>query len=224
METHILVRLISLTKPTRGGDANLTVYLGTGIQNSSSITSPTSQTPSASSQHSPPSAISRLRASSSVFPGGLNLGNQYRTLPPQHNTPTPPMPRSHSFSTPFTTGYASAPLAAPVDFSLPRTPVESGRRDFSIPQLSAPMAPPQDFQNAYTSALSPPRVKQNDREYNNQGSNSSALANRTQVQSPDQPHLRAIKHEDVSYSGASEHSINQTRKRSFTMPGAFGAS
>ena len=188
------------------------------------MTSSSSHNPSTSIQQSPPSAMSRLRASSSAFPSGLNLRNQYRTLPPQNNVPAPPMPRSHSFSSPFTTGYASAPLTAPVDFSLPRTPVESvqGRRDFSIPQLSAPMAPPQDFQSAYTSNLSPPRTHQNDRDFNSQESNTGSLANLAQGQTADQQKPRAIKHEDSSYLGSNEHSSSQTRKRSFTMPGAFG--
>lgn len=189
------------------------------------MTPSSSHNPSSSVQQSPPSAMSRLRSASSAFPGGLNLRSQYRTAPPQNNAPAPPMPRSNSFSSPFTSGYASAPLTAPVDFALPRTPAESGqgRRDFSIPQLSAPIAQPQDFQSAYTSSLSPSRAQQNDRDFGSQGSHSGPLTNIGQVQTGDQRKMQAANHEDSSYLAPSGHSPGQTRKRSFTMPGTFGS-
>ena len=182
-----------------------------------------SHNPSTSAQQSPPSAISRLRAASSAFPSGVNPRNQYRGLPPQNNTSAPAAPRSHSFSSAFTTSYPSAPLTAPVDFSLPRNPGESGqaRRDFSIPQLGAPMTSPQDFQSAYSSALSPSRTQHNDREFGSQGSSTGHLGNIGQIQATDSQKLPATNHED-SYLRSSEHNSGQTRKRSFAMPGTFG--
>lgn len=167
--------------------------------------------------------MSRLRAASSAFPSGLNLRNQYRTHPAQNNTPVPPAPRHHSFSSTFSTGYSSAPLTAPVDFSLPRTP-ESGqtRRDFSIPQLSAPMAPPPDFQSAYASALSPTRTQHGDRDFNNQGSSTGDSGALGQIQRTDHQKLPATDHEEASYMRSGEYNSAQSRKRSFTMPGTFG--
>ena len=202
--------------------AGLTVRTGTGIQDSVSVTPSTPHNPSTSTQQSPPSAMSRLRAASSAFPSSLNLRNQYRALPPQNSTPATAAPRSQGFSSPYTTGYPSAPLTAPVDFSLPRTPAESGqaRRDFSIPQLSAPMAPPQDFQSAYSSTISPSRTQQNDRDFGNQRPGTGNLGNLGQIQNESQK-LPTSNHEDP-YLRPSEHNSGQTRKRSFTMPGTFG--
>lgn len=123
---------------------------------------PTSQPTSSSSVPS----LSRFRASSSAYPPNLELRNQYRALssqqPTAHTPMTPnhpPTPRQPSFA-PFTSGgYQSAPLLAPHDFHLPRTPGQhehsnlgpnSNRdRDFSMSQLSAPIAAPHDF--GYTS-------------------------------------------------------------------------
>jgi hypothetical protein len=187
------------------------------------MTPSTSHNPSTSTQQSPPSTMSRLRAASSAFPSGLNLRNQYRGLPPQNNTPASSASRSHSFSNTFTTGYPSAPLTAPVDFSLPRTAAESSqaRRDFSIPQLSAPMAPSQDFQSAYSSTLSPSRTQHNDRDFGSQGSNTGNLGNLGQIQTDSQK-ISTSSHEDSSYLRGGEHSPGQSRKRSFTMPGTYG--
>lgn len=203
----------------------LTVRVGNSIQVSASVSSSSSHNPSTSVQQSPPSAISRLRAASSAFPSGLNLRNQYRTLPLQNSTPAVPAPRSNSFSSSFSTGYASAPLAAPVDFSLSRAPVGTsghGRRDFSIPQLSAPIVPPPDFHSAYSSNLSPPRTTRGDREFGSQGSNMRDIASLAPVQTGDKQQSR--NHDVSSYLGSNEHNSGQTRKRSFTMPGGFGGS
>jgi hypothetical protein len=196
-----------------------------GIQSSASRTPSSSHNPSGSVQKSPPSAISRLRASSSAFPSGLNLRNQYRGLPPHNKTPAPSGPRSHSFSNNFTTGYASAPLTAPIDFLLPRTASRSGqgRRDFHIPQLSAPMAAPHDFQSAYTSALSPTRTQHSGREFGSHGSNIGDLASLGQVQAAEQSKQQAKSYEEASYTRTGEHRPGQSRKRSFTIPGIFGS-
>lgn len=143
------------------------------MQNSPThMTYPPSHGPGGSSlQQSSPSAMSRLRVSPAAFPAGLDLRTQYRPLLTQSNSPhgLSATPRSSSFANAFTGGYASAPLTAPVDFSLPRTPIDGSNRDFNIPQLSAPMAPPQDFSNAYHSNLSPVRGQQSDRDFGNQG-------------------------------------------------------
>jgi hypothetical protein len=120
---------------------------------------------------SSPVATSRLRATLSAFPPGLDLRKQYRTLPAENNAHHGlPTPRSNCFANTFTGGYAIAPLTASVDFSLPRTPDDAnpGARDFNVAQLSAPMAAPQDFSNAYNANLSP--VGQpGGRDFGNQG-------------------------------------------------------
>lgn len=60
---------------------------------------------------------------------------------------------SHLGSAPtsYSASFPSAPLTAPVDFSLPRTPSSSYRSqtDYSVPQMSAPIAPPNDFSQAF---------------------------------------------------------------------------
>jgi hypothetical protein len=190
---------------------------------------------SASLHQSSPSAMSRLRAPSSAFPPGLDLRNQYRTLPSQSSPHGISTPRSSSFASAFTGGYASAPLTAPVDFSLPRTPIDTnpGQRDFNIPQLSAPMAPPQDFSNAYNANLSPNRAQQGERDFGNQGQNSADPGQgQSQLGSPGQGHLvdqqqqqqqhqHSRSNEEVSYMRPIEYETGQKRKRSFTMPGTL---
>jgi hypothetical protein len=177
---------------------------------------------------SSPSAMSRLRAASSAFPPGLDLRNQYRAIPNQNNSAhgLPGTPRSSSFANAFTGGYASAPLTAPVDFSLPRTPVDGSHssRDFNIPQLSAPMAPSQDFSNAYNSNLTPVRGQNHgDRDFGNQGQNNGDPGGQGQgqVQVGDQQQQQARNKEDTSYLRQVEYETGQERKRSFTIPGTF---
>ena len=125
----------------------------------------------ASLHRSSPSAMSRLRATSGAFPPGLDLRNQYRPNPSQGNPYGLSTPRSSSFATTFTSGYASAPLTAPAELSLPRTPngTNNGQREINFPQLSAPMAPPQDFPDAHNPNLSPNQRQQADQEYGDQG-------------------------------------------------------
>lgn len=208
-------------------------YSATNIQSSPThMTYSPSHGPSGSLQQSSPSAMSRLRASSLALTPGLDLRNQYRQLPSQQHSPhgVPITPRSGSFANAFTGGYASAPLTAPVDFSLPRTPVdEHGPRDFNIPQLSAPMAPPQDFQSAYNSSLSPIRTQQGERDFNSHGQNNGDLGGQRQGQTDhnqqqQQQQQQARGNEDVSYMRPIEYETGQKRKRSFTMPGHFESS
>ena len=98
-----------------------------------------------------------MRAASATLPLGLDLRHQYRSFSSNHGL----QPSSHS-STPraastapygtspgYSTSFPSAPLSAPIDFSLPRTPgIRSSVQDYSIPQMSAPIAPPHDFTQA----------------------------------------------------------------------------
>jgi len=185
------------------------------------MTYSTSQSPSSSLQQSAPSAMSRLRASSSAFPPGLDLRAQYRSYSSQQSpNGLPTSARSSSFAGSYTGGYASAPLAAPVDFSLPRTPNDVNRdfKDFSIPQLSAPMAPPQDFSNAYRSTLSP-RQQTGDRDFDSQNAEGGNQAH-NHMGEQQQQHGRNS--DTPSYLRPIEYEAGQKRKRSFTMPGTFG--
>ncbi|KAE8444416.1 hypothetical protein EG329_000616 [Mollisiaceae sp. DMI_Dod_QoI] len=215
-------------------DANASSY--TNIQSSPSHMTYPGAHGSSSLQQSSPSTMSRLRASSSAFPPGLDLRAQYRTVPNQNNSSHGTTPRSSSFAHSFTGGYASAPLTAPVDFSLPRTPIDSshGGRDFSIPQLSAPMAPPQDFSNAYNSSLSPVRPSQNDRDFSSQvqgGQNNGDQGNQGQgqvqgsMQVGDNQNLSVNagnrNNDDNTYLRPVEYETGQKRKRSFNMAGGF---
>jgi len=110
-----------------------------------------------SSLQQPSQSRSRLRAASATLPLGLDLRHQYRTFSSSHSLQAPShssTPRAAS-TTPYGTssGYSSsfpsAPLTAPIDFSLPRTPgIRSSLQDYSIPQMSAPIAPPHDFTQA----------------------------------------------------------------------------
>lgn len=199
-------------------DANSSSYSNSNIQ-----TSPTHMTYSNSShgtsslQQSSPSAMSRLRASTGAFPPGLDLRAQYRSIQSHNSSPHSATPRSSSFASSFSNGYASAPLAAPVDFSLPRTPVDGGHvnRDFNHPLQSAPMNAPQDFANAYTSSLRPQQLRQDDREFDPQGQNNGDSGGQGQIQlSPQQQHGR--NGEDRSYLSPVEYETGQKRKRSYT--------
>jgi hypothetical protein len=100
---------------------------------------------------------SRLRAASASLPLGLDLRNQFRSvgtgssmqssaISPGSRTSSNPqiVAASSSYSS-----YPSAPLTAPMDF-LPRTPgFRSSGADYSMPQMSAPIAPPNDFSQAF---------------------------------------------------------------------------
>ena len=183
--------------------------------------------PSTSLQQSSPSAMSRLRASSSAFPPGLDLRNQSQALPSQNNSTHVATSRSSSFAHAFTGGYASAPLTAPVDFGLPRTPVEGTHlnRDFNIPQLSAPMAPLQDFSNAYNANLSPDsRQLHSPRDFRSQGQNNGDSGGQSHGHGRGRTagnHQHSRSNEEPSYIRPVEYETGQKRRRSFTMPGAL---
>ena len=176
------------------------------------------------SSTSMPSTMSRLRGTSSTFPPGLDLRNQYRALPGHLNSPhSPATSRGGSFAGAFTGGYASAPLTAPVDFSLPRTPVDGGHgnRDFNIPQLSAPMAPPNDFSNAYNNSLSPSRGGQDSRDFGSQNNGDSGAQTRTGSQGPEHGQNQHSQHnqQNRSQDDSYHYETGQKRKRSFTLSG-----
>ena len=139
---------------------------------------------------------SRLRAASATLP--LNLSAAYRPVGPGQtmqsaaHSPTARSPSATQLgggSTSYTASFPSAPLTAPMDFSLPRTPgFRPTGQDYSMPQMSAPIAPPNDFSQAFqsmtsSSARTPIRDTfssstlgsrdQND-DYSQKGSNSSS--------------------------------------------------
>lgn len=104
-------------------------------------------------QHPPQN--SRLRAATATLPLNLDLRTQqYRSVSSAHNLQGngPATPRATSatpYSSAYTSSFPSAPLTAPVDFTQPRTPgIRSGLSDYSMPQMSAPIAPPHDFSHA----------------------------------------------------------------------------
>ncbi|KAI0444609.1 hypothetical protein F4803DRAFT_245584 [Xylaria telfairii] len=110
-----------------------------------------------SSLQQPSQSRSRLRAASATLPLGLDLRHQYRSFssshslqPPSHSsTPRTASTVPYGTSSSYSMSFPSAPLTAPMDFSLSRTPsIRSTIQDYSMPQMSAPIAPPHDFTQA----------------------------------------------------------------------------
>ncbi|KAI1635931.1 hypothetical protein F4809DRAFT_419876 [Biscogniauxia mediterranea] len=100
---------------------------------------------------------SRLRAATATLPLGLDLRHQYRPASNSHglqspahtSTPRTPSTTSYGSSSIYTSSFPSAPLSAPIDFALSRTSgIRNSVPDYSMPQLSAPIAPSQDFSQA----------------------------------------------------------------------------
>ncbi|KAL2135084.1 hypothetical protein VTI74DRAFT_9900 [Chaetomium olivicolor] len=133
-----------------------TTYPGSTVQSPTHMGYPNFQ---ASQQRS-----SRLRAASASLPLGLDLRTQYRPALGSgglHSATHPPAPRTASasqlggVSSSYTGSFPSAPLTAPVDFSVPRTPgYRAATTDYSMPQMSAPIAPPNDFSQALHASMS----------------------------------------------------------------------
>ncbi|KAI1819826.1 hypothetical protein F4861DRAFT_543557 [Xylaria intraflava] len=107
-----------------------------------------------SSLQQPSQARSRLRAASATLPLGLDLRHQYRPFSSSHNlqplnhssTPRATSTVPYSTSSGYSTSFPTAPLSAPIDFSLSRTPaMRSSIQDYSIPQMNAPIAPPHEY-------------------------------------------------------------------------------
>lgn len=132
---------------------------------------------------------------------------QYRALPAQQ-TSTQRLPhtaRASSFAaSAFSSGFQSAPLTAPVDFQLPRTPANLPR-EYEASQMSAPMAPPQDFGAAYNHGSSPGDATQ--RQHMHQGSH----------QAGEEQHQQQI--HSAGFLRPEEYAAEERRKRSYTMPG-----
>jgi len=131
-------------------------YLGSTVQSPTNINYSSFQS---SSMGQNAQGRSRLRAASASLP--LNLGAAYRpvgsgqSMQPTAHSPTarsPSGPQLGSGSSSYTASFPSAPLTAPMDFALPRTPgFRSTGQDYSMPQMSAPIAPPGDFHQAFQS-------------------------------------------------------------------------
>ncbi|KAK3327181.1 hypothetical protein B0T19DRAFT_155704 [Cercophora scortea] len=119
----------------------------------------------------------RMRAASASLNLGLDLRNhqfrsggvgsgsmqqQQQQQPTAHSPaprtgPAPHISSGGSVSSSYTASFPSAPLTAPVDFSLPRTSgFRSAGNDYSMPQMSAPIAPPNDFSQAYQASMGGP--------------------------------------------------------------------
>ncbi|KAI1079376.1 hypothetical protein F5B20DRAFT_175866 [Whalleya microplaca] len=127
-------------------------YSSSGVQSSpTNINYSSLQPPSQNS--------SRLRATSATLPLGLDLRHQYRSVssaghslqsPSISSTSRAATTSSYGPSSAYTTSFPSAPLTAPIDFPHSRTPGinRSSVQDYSMPQMSAPIAPSQDFSHA----------------------------------------------------------------------------
>ncbi|OTB07807.1 hypothetical protein M426DRAFT_19742 [Hypoxylon sp. CI-4A] len=108
-----------------------------------------------SSLQQPSQNRSRLRAASANLPLGLDLRHQYRPShglqsPGHSSTPRVTTTAPYGSSPAYTTSFPSAPLTAPIDFPLSRTSGinRTSVADYSMPQMSAPIAPSQDFTQA----------------------------------------------------------------------------
>jgi hypothetical protein len=116
-------------------------------------------------QPNQPARNSRLRAAATNLPLGLDFRTQYRSVsraqsPNQATTARASGSSSHS-ATSYTFSFSSAPLTAPVDFSLPRNSrtMGPGAQDYSISQMSAPIIQPNDFCQAFQASLSSPTTR-----------------------------------------------------------------
>lgn len=102
---------------------------------------------------------SRLRAASATLPLGLDLSAQRSYsggAQPIRSATSPTNRHISATSAPYTTSFPTAPLTAPSDFNLPRTPGFPSRpHDYSMPQMSAPIAPPNDFSQAFHASMGP---------------------------------------------------------------------
>lgn len=148
----------------------------------------------------------------------MEVSTPYRTLssqPNSHGLPT--TPRHSSFAGPFNnSGFSSAPLVAPTEFQVPRTPADVVSRDYNTAQLSAPMAPPQDFSSAYGQNPSPNRL-----------SHSHPLDAKPfsshPTQSPSHMQEQHGQNEQMGFGrdGYDSEQSAEKRKRTYSMPGAY---
>ncbi|KAJ4306489.1 hypothetical protein N0V88_001292 [Collariella sp. IMI 366227] len=99
--------------------------------------------------------------------------------------------------------FPSAPLTAPVDFSLPRTSsYRAATTDYAMPHLSAPIAPPNDFSQAFQASMS---------------SSSSRTPMRDTFGGGGGP---LSQHAGERNDGYADDPLGMRRKRSFTGPAA----
>ncbi|KAK3351610.1 hypothetical protein B0H65DRAFT_126971 [Neurospora tetraspora] len=151
------------------GSYDSTHYAGSTVQSPTHLSYPNYQS---SSLQNNSQRNSRLRASSASLPLGLDLRMQFRSAvgasslqstahsPTSTRTPSTSQLGSGGVSSSYSaSSFPSAPLSAPVDYSLPRTspyrpPPPTGTTDYSIPQMSAPIAPPNDFSQAFQASMS----------------------------------------------------------------------
>jgi hypothetical protein len=131
--------------------ADMLYYSGT-VQSPTHVGYPTFQSSSIPT-HS--SNRSRMRAASaSGLPLNLDLQTRFRSGSGMQPTAHSPGPRPNgttglAVSTSYgTTSYSTAPLTSPIDYSRYRS---SGPDYSSISQMSAPIAPPNDFSHAFQS-------------------------------------------------------------------------
>ncbi|KAF3770955.1 hypothetical protein M406DRAFT_336503 [Cryphonectria parasitica EP155] len=99
---------------------------------------------------------SRLRAASATLPLGLDLSSQrpFSGAQPLRSATSPTHRHVSATSAPYTTSFPTAPLTAPSDFNLPRTPSFPARQpEYSLPQMSAPIAPSNDFSQAFQASM-----------------------------------------------------------------------
>jgi hypothetical protein len=130
----------------------------------------------------------------------------------------PPAPQGSNFSSSFainSTGFASAPLSAPSDFQLPRTPNDIEPRHYHMSQLSAPMAPPQDFRNAYNQIISSIRPAQTEETLHNQQSQQHLTESTIQAQSTETSGFLTTDNNGIQ--------PGHRRKRTYSMPLQFDA-
>ncbi|CAJ2507722.1 Uu.00g089080.m01.CDS01 [Anthostomella pinea] len=123
-------------------------YSSSGVQTSSTNIN-------YSSLPQPSQNRSRLRAASATLPLGLDLRHQFRSVsslqPPVHSsTPRSSSTAPYGGSSAYTSSFPSAPLTAPIDFPHSRNPggIRSAIHDYHMPQMSAPIAPSQEFSQA----------------------------------------------------------------------------
>jgi hypothetical protein len=97
----------------------------------------------------PPQSGSRLRSSTlNVDPRDHHYrttGSDAQTQSPLSQARSTPTSTSYSASS-YTTSYPSAPLTAPMEYSVPRS--SDPKTHLQEPQMSAPIAPPSDFSQA----------------------------------------------------------------------------
>ncbi|TLS30215.1 hypothetical protein PpBr36_02346 [Pyricularia pennisetigena] len=148
----------SIGTPSTMAGYDSSTYTGSTVHSPTHMTYPTFQ--SSSIQNSNQNRTNRIRsvsAAATMQPLSLDLRSSPYRPPGQGLAAQSPTAQTRTASTShiggssssYSASFPSAPLTAPVDFSLPRTP--SYRSQTEFPQMSAPIAPPNDFSQAFQS-------------------------------------------------------------------------